>query len=85
MLELAMIWQLLQVRKLDQTPLVLIGPMWAEFIKWGQQYFLRPEFELAGPADRKIPHCVETAAEAVAIIRPHYEQWLCDSGSQAKP
>ena len=47
-----MIWQLLQVRKLDQTPLVLIGPMWAEFIKWGQQYFLRPEFELAGPASQ---------------------------------
>ena len=84
-LELTMIWQLLQVRKLDQTPLVLIGPMWEEFIKWGQQYFLRPEFELAGPADLKIPQCVETAAEAVAIIRPHYEQWQRDLGSQGKP
>jgi predicted Rossmann-fold nucleotide-binding protein len=34
-LELAMVWQLLQVRKLHQTPLILIGCMWADFVAWG--------------------------------------------------
>jgi uncharacterized protein (TIGR00730 family) len=29
-LELAMVWQLLQVRKLHQTPLILISRMWTE-------------------------------------------------------
>jgi uncharacterized protein (TIGR00730 family) len=33
-LELAMIWQLLQVRKLNRTPLILIGRMWADFVAW---------------------------------------------------
>jgi uncharacterized protein (TIGR00730 family) len=74
-LELAMIWQLLQVRKLHQTPLILIGPMWADFVAWGRQYFLRPEFRLANPEDLSIPHCVDSAGEAVAIIRKRYEQW----------
>jgi uncharacterized protein (TIGR00730 family) len=48
-LELAMIWQLLQVRKLHRTPLILIGRMWAEFVAWARLYLLRPEFPLANP------------------------------------
>jgi uncharacterized protein (TIGR00730 family) len=75
-LELAMIWQLLQVRKLHNTPLILIGPMWAEFIAWGRKYFLRPEFQLANPEDLEIPHCVSSPNDAIALIRPRYEQWL---------
>src|SRR5215469_9151779 len=75
-LELAMIWQLLQVRKLHQTPLILIGKMWADFVAWGRQYFLRPEFRLASPEDLTIPHCVNSADEAIAVIRPRYEEWL---------
>jgi uncharacterized protein (TIGR00730 family) len=68
-LELAMIWQLLQVRKLHRIPLILIGPMWADFVAWARQYFLRPGFPLADPKDLEIPHCVGSAKEASAIIR----------------
>ena len=75
-LELAMIWQLLQVRKLHQTPLILIGPMWTDFIAWARGYFLRPEFELASAQDISIPQCVDSADQAVEIIRRRYEQWL---------
>jgi uncharacterized protein (TIGR00730 family) len=75
-LELTMIWQLLQVRKLHRTPLILIGPMWAEFVKWGEQFLLRPEFQLASPEDLAIPRCVNSAEQAIAIIRPRYEEWL---------
>ncbi|SEM13570.1 hypothetical protein SAMN04489760_1053 [Syntrophus gentianae] len=83
-LELAMIWQLLQVRKLDRTPLILIGPMWAEFIKWGQKYLLRPEFELASSEDFKIPQCVDTVEQAITILRCRHEEWLRESNSQAR-
>jgi len=35
-LETMMIWQLLQVRKLYNTPLILAGPMWADLVEWGK-------------------------------------------------
>src|SRR5215469_17345543 len=46
-LERAMIWQLLQVRKLHQTPLILIGRMWADLIEWGREHLLRADLALA--------------------------------------
>ena len=79
-LELAMIWQLLQVRKLHRTPLILIGRMWAEFVAWARQYLLRPEFLLASPEDLSIPRCVDTATEALALIRRRYDEWLNEPG-----
>jgi hypothetical protein len=36
---------------------------------------LRPGFELASPEDMKIPRCVDTADEAVAIVREHHARW----------
>jgi hypothetical protein len=78
-LELAMIWQLLQVRKLNRTPLILIGRMWADFVAWGRQCLLRPEFPLANPEDLAIPHCVDTAEQAIGLIRRRHEEWLRES------
>jgi uncharacterized protein (TIGR00730 family) len=76
-LELSTIWQLLQVRKLrNDIPLILIGKMWADFVDWAPNYLLRPEFELAASADIEIPRCVDTADEAVALLKPHYDEWL---------
>ncbi len=82
-LELSMIWQLLQVRKLGQVPLILIGRMWFDLVEWARQYLLRPEFELASPADLDIPHCVDTADQAVAIVRRRYDEWLRENGQRA--
>jgi uncharacterized protein (TIGR00730 family) len=76
-LELSTIWQLLQVGKIRQeTPLILIGKMWADFVTWARNNLLRPEFELAIVEDLEIPRCVDTVDEAVALVRPHYDQWL---------
>src|SRR5215472_16001624 len=36
-LEMVMIWQLLQVRHLQETPLVLVGPTWPALIEWARQ------------------------------------------------
>jgi predicted Rossmann-fold nucleotide-binding protein len=75
LLEAAMIWQLLQVRQLD-VPLVFAGPMWRGLVDWMRAQMLRPGFELAGTRDLEIPICVDTAAEAVAVIRQRHDQWL---------
>lgn len=80
LLETAMIWQLLQVRQLD-VPLILAGPMWRGLVDWTRAQMLRPGFELAGERDLAIPTCVETAAEAVAVIREHHAKWLAAQGT----
>jgi uncharacterized protein (TIGR00730 family) len=74
LLETTMIWQLLQVRQLD-APLVLVGPMWRRLVEWANAQMLRPGFELAAPRDFQIPTCVDTADEAIAIIREHHRSW----------
>src|SRR5262249_56721671 len=46
-LETMMIWQLLQVRHLQDTPLILAGKMYAELVTWCRHHMLRPEIKLA--------------------------------------
>ncbi len=78
-LESTMIWQLLQVRQLHDTPLIFTGPMWQGLVDWASQAMLRPGFELANAEDMKIPCCVDTADEAIAIIRQHHACWLAEN------
>lgn len=81
-LELMTVWQLLQVRKLTQTPLILVGSMWEELLQWakrnmsasrgggqGEHVAYASEEELA------IPICVPDVDAALAIIRREYEAW----------
>lgn len=77
-LESVMIWQLLQVRHLHDTPLVFAGPMWRGLLEWASAQMLRPGFELASPRDMQIPKCVDNGAEAVAVIRDHHARWLAE-------
>jgi predicted Rossmann-fold nucleotide-binding protein len=74
-LEAMMIWQLLQVRHLEDTPLILVGPMWQGLVDWTRAQMLRPGFELVGAKDLEIPHCVDDAEEAIAIVREHRARW----------
>jgi len=74
-LEAMMIWQLLQVRHLHDTPLVFAGPMWRGLVDWATATMLRPGFELAGADDMNIPQCVDDAEQAIAIIRTDQARW----------
>ncbi len=74
-LELTMIWQLLQVRHLHETPLIVVGKMWGELIEWAERNLLNPQLNLANPEDLAIPRCVETAEEAIALLLSHQTQW----------
>ena len=74
--ETLMVWQLLQVRHLDdRTPLILIGKMYSHLLDWAHEHMLSPEFPLANPEDMKIPLCVNSADEAIAVIRKHHSAW----------
>jgi uncharacterized protein (TIGR00730 family) len=75
-LETTMIWQLLQVKHLDDTPLILVGKMWPGFIDWARTQMISFEQPLASPGDFEIPHCVANGDEAIAIIREHHARWV---------
>jgi uncharacterized protein (TIGR00730 family) len=75
-LETMMIWQLLQVRHVHNTPLVLVGKMWAELVDWARKSLLKPELPLASPQDMAIPQCVNSGEEAIDLIRKHHDLWL---------
>jgi hypothetical protein len=45
----------------------------ADFVAWARNNLLRPEFELAAAEENGIPRCVQTAEEAVDLIKPHYD------------
>jgi len=75
-LELMLIWQLLQVKHVHDTPLILVGNMWAELVDWAKKNLLKPELSLANPEDLTIPRCVKTADEAIALLRDHNAKWL---------
>jgi uncharacterized protein (TIGR00730 family) len=75
-LELMMIWQLLQVKHLHDTPLILVGKMWADLVNWARAHLLTTQPPLASPEDMTIPRCVSTADEAIVLIRDHHLRWL---------
>jgi hypothetical protein len=76
LLELSLAWQLLQVRKLYNTPLILVGKMWADLVQWSRRAMLKEGNELASEADFSIPHCVSTIEEAIALVRENRGGWL---------
>jgi uncharacterized protein (TIGR00730 family) len=76
LLELSLAWQLLQVRKLYNTPLILVGKMWGDFVEWARRTMLIKGSELASDVDFTIPHCVNTIDETVALIRENRAAWL---------
>jgi uncharacterized protein (TIGR00730 family) len=83
-LESMMIWQLLQVRHLhDDVPLIFAGPMWRGLVEWASEKMLRPGFELASSQDMRIPSCVDSAADAIAVIRDHHARWLTAQGKRS--
>ncbi|MBN1944543.1 MAG: LOG family protein [Bradymonadales bacterium] len=67
-LETVMVWQLLQVRHIQDIPLILVGEMWTDLVRWAREHMLGPGTAFAGAADMEIPRCVSEVEEACAII-----------------
>jgi uncharacterized protein (TIGR00730 family) len=75
-LEMMMIWQLLQVQHLSDTPLILVGQMWPGLVDWARASMLSADPPLANPEDMSIPRCVSSGDEAIAVLREHRDRWL---------
>jgi uncharacterized protein (TIGR00730 family) len=74
-LEMLMIWQLLQVKHVGNVPLILVGKMWRGLVDWASTSMLDPRLHLANAEDLKIPQCVDTADEAIAVVRELHTKW----------
>lgn len=82
-LETMMIWQLLQVHHLNDTPLILVGDMWPGLVDWAKTSMLDPDHPLASADDFNIPQCVKNADEAIALIRKDHSRWRRTNGPPA--
>lgn len=76
LLEMSLAWQLLQVHRLHNTPLILVGKMWEALVDWGREWMLRDGIELASPGDFDLPQCVGTVEETIELIRGSRDAWL---------
>jgi uncharacterized protein (TIGR00730 family) len=74
-LETMLVWQLLQVRQMHDTPLILAGKMYAELVEWCKTHMLRPDCPLASPEDMSLPKCVNDGPAILALIREHHAAW----------
>jgi uncharacterized protein (TIGR00730 family) len=74
-LEMMMVWQLLQVRHVQDAPLILVGQMWPGLIDWVRGAMLAEDPPLASAADLTIPVCVATGDEAITILRARQARW----------
>jgi uncharacterized protein (TIGR00730 family) len=74
-LETLMVWQLLQVRHLRDTPLILAGRFWDGLIAWAKAEMLRPDVALISPEDLNIPQVLPDGPAIVRAIRDHHTRW----------
>jgi uncharacterized protein (TIGR00730 family) len=82
LLEMSLAWQLLQVHRLHNTPLILVGKMWEALVDWGREWMLREGSELASATDFDIPRCAASVEETIALLRVSRAAWL---EAQARP
>jgi uncharacterized protein (TIGR00730 family) len=73
-LELFMVWQLLQVKHVNEHPLILVGTMWNGLIDWINETMITRG--LASPQDMKAVSVVGSYEEAIPIIRASYERYM---------
>jgi len=74
-LEMLVVWQLLQVRHMTDVPLILVGKMWTGLVAWAKTSMLDPRLPLCKAEDLEIPRCVDTADEAITLVRGLHAEW----------
>jgi len=84
-LELMLVWQLLQVKHVQDAPLILVGKMWRGLVEWARESLLQSDHPLANPEDLAIPVCVDSADEAAAILRDYHARWTAATPPSPSP
>jgi uncharacterized protein (TIGR00730 family) len=72
-LELFMVWQLLQVKHMNQHPLILVGTMWPGLIDWIRGTMI--ERGLVSPPDLDVVKVVASSNEAIPLIAEAFERF----------
>jgi len=73
LLELFYTWQLMQVKMIDNIPIILLGEMWSDFAQWLKNWPLRNEF--LEQEDMELLHLVNSNDEALAIIKKLHSEF----------
>jgi uncharacterized protein (TIGR00730 family) len=79
-LETLMVWQLLQVRHLRDTPLILAGHFWDGLLDWARAAMLRSDAPLVNPEDLKIPQVLPDGPSLLQAVRDHHARWKVRQG-----
>lgn len=66
LLELVIIWQLLQKEHLKGTPLILVGDMWLPLVDWVKSHMVNAGY--ASPSDMDLVTTVPSTHEALPLI-----------------
>ena len=66
MLEFFYTWQLVQVKHACNIPIILVGDMWKDLIKWLKKYPLKKGY--FNEEELKMIYCVKNVEEAINII-----------------
>lgn len=73
LLELFYAWQLMQVRDVDDLPIILMGDMWPELVDWVRRWPLRRR--LLSPIDLDGLFLVRNNSEAMRIIEAAHDAY----------
>ena len=73
LLELVYAWQLVQVKKVSNLPIILLGDIWKEFLKWVESYPLKQQFLLSEDVDYLL--FAGNYYEAFKIIKQLHEKY----------
>jgi hypothetical protein len=71
LLEFAYTWQLVQVKHICNTPIILLGKMWNDFLRWAEKYSLKREF--IDKKDLRMLFLAKDSLEAFRIIKRFYD------------
>lgn len=72
-LEFLYTWQLMQVKHICNTPIVLLGEMWFDYVKWVKKWPLKKK--LISPEDLNLIYLAKNPKEALDIIERAHEEW----------
>ncbi|MEJ5165730.1 MAG: LOG family protein [Thermoanaerobaculia bacterium] len=73
LLEIITIWQLLQVKKLKDRPLILVGSIWKGLFHWMEEEMLKNHY--LSEEDLKLPILVEDVKEVLPIIEKSLKEF----------
>ena len=73
-LEFFYTWQLIQVKHINQIPIILVGDMWKDLLKWVKKYPLKEK--LMSPEDMDYVHLAKDNREAMKIILKTHKNFI---------